>query len=316
MATRCPSGTLDGMENRMALLAEGVEHRYGAVPALRGIDLEVAPGECVALLGPNGAGKTTLIGLATGLLAVQAGRVAVVGGDPRRAATRRRLGVVQQQMGFPRTLTVAELVRGAAVRAGRPATAAVPALVEVGISELASRRSAKLSGGQRQRLALAMALVGDPDLLLLDEPTVGLDVTARRAFWQTIAARRDAGAGVLLTTHVVEEAAAMADRVVVLHEGRVVATGAPSELTARLPDRTVSARTTIAAADVAALPGALAVTADGERLRVSSTSPEDLLRGWLAADPRLADLRVEGAGLEQALVSLITPDTDREDVLA
>jgi ABC-2 type transport system ATP-binding protein len=287
-----------------ALRVTGVDHGYGAVPALRGVDLDVAPGECVALLGPNGAGKTTLIGLATGLLAVQAGRVAVVGGDPRRAATRRRLGVVQQQMGFPRTSTVAELVRGAAVRAGRPATAAIRALAEVGITALADRRSAALSGGQRQRVALAMALVGAPELLLLDEPTVGLDVAGRRAFWQTVSARRDAGAGVLLTTHVIEEAAAVADRVVVLHAGTVVATGSPSDLTALLPDRTVSARTSLAADVVETLPAAVTVVPDGNRLRVSSTAPEELLRHWLAADPWLADLRVEGASLEQALVTL------------
>ena len=297
----------------LALSVAGVGHSYGSVAALRGVDLAVAPGECVALLGPNGAGKTTLIGLATGLLPVQAGRVAVVGGDPRRASTRRRLGVVQQQMGFPRTLTVDELVRGAAVRAGRPAATAVRALAEAGITDLGPRRSAKLSGGQQQRVALAMALVGDPDLLLLDEPTVGLDVTARRAFWQTIAARRDGGAGVLLTTHVVEEAAAVADRVVVLHEGRVVAAGSPSDLTALLPDRTVSARTTIGVDAVAALPGALSVTPDGDRLRVSSTAPEQLLRGWFDADPWLVDLRVEGASLEQALVALTT---DRQAVFA
>ncbi|WP_425595361.1 ABC transporter ATP-binding protein [Pseudonocardia thermophila] len=295
-----------------ALRVTGIEHAYGDVPALRGVDLEVAPGECVALLGPNGAGKTTLIGLATGLLAVQTGRVAVKGRDPRRAATRRLLGVVQQQLGFPRTLTVAELVRGAAVRAGRPATAALGALAEVGITELADRRSAKLSGGQQQRVALAMALVGDPQLLLLDEPTVGLDVTARREFWQTVAARRDAGAGVLLTTHVVEEAAAVADQVVVLHEGRVIAAGSPAELIALLPDRTVTARTTLPACAVADLPAALSVSNDGELLRVSSTAPEELLRAWLAADPWLSDLRVEGAGLEQALVVL----TERAGVFA
>jgi ABC-2 type transport system ATP-binding protein len=305
-----------------ALLVSGIEHVYGAVPALGGsdrggVDLEVAPGECVALLGPNGAGKTTLIGLATGLLAVQAGRVTVGGGDPRRAATRRRLGVVQQQMGFPRTLTVAELVRGAAVRAGRPATTARRALAEVGITALADRRSAALSGGQQQRVALAMALVGEPELLLLDEPTVGLDVTARREFWQTVVARRDAGAGVLLTTHVVEEAAAVADRVVVLHAGTVVAAGTPSDLTALLPDRTVSARTTLPAGAVADLPAALSVALDGHRLRVSSTAPEELLRGWLAADPFLADLRVEGASLEQALVALTdTPPAHRAGVPA
>jgi ABC-2 type transport system ATP-binding protein len=282
----------------------GVEHRYGGAAALAGIDLSVGRGECVALLGPNGAGKSTVIGLATGLLAAQTGQVRVAGGDPRVAATRRRLGVMQQATGFPRTLTVAEIVRGAAVRAGRPGTTAMPVLAEAGVADLARRRVAKLSGGQKQRVALAMALVGNPGLLLLDEPTVGLDVTGRRAFWRTVAARRDAGTAVLLTTHGVEEAAAVADRVVVLDGGRVVATGSPDELTALLPDRTVTARTAVPAETLRVFPGVAGVTVDGSRVRVATSAPEDLLRHWLAVDAGLADLRVEGAGLEEALVSL------------
>jgi ABC-2 type transport system ATP-binding protein len=291
----------------------GVHHRYGLVQALAGVELDVTPGECVALLGPNGAGKTTLIGLATGLLAVQEGEVRVCGEDPRRAATRRHLGVVQQSMGFPRTETVAELVRGAAVRAGKPAAAAGPVLTEVGITELARRRAGRLSGGQQQRVALAMALVGDPDLLLLDEPTVGLDVMARRGFWRTIAARRDAGVGIVLTTHIVEEAAAVADRVVVLHDGSVVAVDTPDGLRALLPDRTISARTALDDRSLWALPGVLSVQRDGadesgraggDRVHVATTAPEGTLRIWLADDPGLCDLRVEGAGLEQALVAL------------
>jgi ABC-2 type transport system ATP-binding protein len=282
----------------------GVRHRYGAHVALDGVDLAVRAGECVALLGPNGAGKTTLIGLATGLLRVQHGRVAVGGGDPRRPATRRRLGVVQQDTGFPRTERVGELVRGAAVRAGRSAAAAAPALAEVGITELAGRRAATLSGGQQQRVALAMALVGAPDLLLLDEPTTGLDVVARRAFRDDVARRRDAGTAVLLTTHVVEEAAAVADRVVVLHRGRVVAADTPTGLTARLPDRTITARTGLDDAALHALPGVAALHRDGERVRIGTAEPERVLRHWLALDDGLADLRVEGAGLDDALLAL------------
>ncbi|MCO1655834.1 ABC transporter ATP-binding protein [Pseudonocardia humida] len=287
---------------------DGLRHRYGALTALDGVGLHVAAGECVALLGPNGAGKTTLIGLATGLLIAQRGRVRVRGGDPRSAATRRHLGVVQQSMGFPTTLTVAELVRGAAVRAGRPAAAAGPVMAEVGITELARRRSAKLSGGQRQRVALAMALVGDPELLLLDEPTTGLDVASRRTFWQVLARHRDAGVGIVLTTHILEEAASMADRVVVLHRGRVVAEDSPTGLTARLADRTVTARSGVDLDVLRALPGVLTAERDGERVRVTSAEPERVLRAWLPLDDALTDLRVEGAGLEQALFALTADD--------
>ena len=294
----------------------GVHHRYGLVQALSGIELDVAPGECVALLGPNGAGKTTLIGLATGLLAVQRGEVRVCGGDPRRAATRRHLGVVQQEMGFPRTSKVRELVRGAAVRAGRPAAAAGPVLAEVGITELAGRRAGKLSGGQRQRVALAMALVGDPDLLLLDEPTTGLDVVARRSFRRTVADRRDAGVGILLTTHVVEEAAAVADRVVVVHGGQVVAVDTPAALGALLPGRTISARTALDDVALGAFAGVRSVRRDGDRVRVATASPESVLREWLPADPSLTDLRVEGAGLEQALFALTGEDIPAMEVTA
>jgi ABC-2 type transport system ATP-binding protein len=283
---------------------EGVRHRYGEVTALDGVDLGVRAGECVALLGPNGAGKTTLVGLATGLLSAQHGRVRVCGGDPRRAGTRRHIGVVQQAMGFPRALTVAELVRGAAVRAGRTAAAVAPVLAEVGITDLARRRSAKLSGGQQQRVALAMALVGDPELLLLDEPTVGLDVAARRAFWRVLARRRDAGVAILLTTHILDEAASTADRVAVLRRGWVVAEDSPTGLTARLADRTITARTPLGLDELRALPGVLTVDRDGDRVRVTSSEPERVLRAWLPRDPGLADLRVEGAGLEQALLAL------------
>jgi len=295
------------------LEVQGVGHRYGERTALREVSLQVAAGACVALLGPNGAGKTTLIGLATGLLRVQAGRVAVCGGDPRRAATRRALGVVQQSAGFPRTLTVAEVVRGAAVRAGRPAAAAAPVLVEAGIADLADRRTGRLSGGQQRRVQLAVALVGDPRLLLLDEPTVGLDVAARRAFWRTVAARRDVGAGVLLTTHVVEEAAAVADLVVVLHRGAVVAADSPGALTSRLPDRTVSAHTALDPDAVRRYSGVLSVRRDGNRLVVTTADPERVLRRMLAEDHSLSGLRVEGAGLEQALVALTGEPDDADE---
>ncbi len=282
----------------------GARHRYGGTVALDGVDLRVDAGECVALLGPNGAGKTTLVNLVVGLLAQQAGSVALVGGDPRVAASRRSLGVVQQSLGFPTTLKVRELVVGAAVRAGLPRSAAGPVMAELGLDDLAGRRAVKLSGGQRQRLQLAMALVGSPALLVLDEPTVGLDVVARRAFWGIVADRRARGVGVLVTTHLIEESAAVADRVVVLDKGRVVASGTPDELIAVLPDRTVIATTALTDAALLALPGVLSMSREGTRVRLRTRAPEAALRVLLVEDPALADLRVEHAGLEEAVVSI------------
>jgi ABC-2 type transport system ATP-binding protein len=300
---RAPRG---GIVNRMeeVLKVRGARYRYGDTIALGGVDLDVHAGECVALLGPNGAGKTTLVNLAIGLLPHQGGEITLAGGDPRHAATRRKLGVVQQLLGFPNTMRVGEAVIGAAVRAGVPRAAAGPVLAEVGLTDLVKRRVVKLSGGQRQRVQLAMALVADPALLVLDEPTVGLDVPARRRFWQLLADRRAKGTGVLVTTHLIEESAAVADRVVVLDHGRVLADARPDELIGRLPDRTVSARTTLSGERLSRLPGVVSVDRDGGHVRLTTRSPEALLRCLLAEDPELAELRVEGAGLEEAVVAL------------
>ncbi|HZG90826.1 MAG TPA: ABC transporter ATP-binding protein, partial [Pseudonocardia sp.] len=179
----------------------------------------------------------------------------------------------------------------------------------VRLEEFAKRRPSQLSGGQQQRVALAMALVGEPDLMLLDEPTVGLDVAARRAFWQVLARRRAAGVGIVLTTHILEEAAAMADRVVVLHRGRVIAEDTPAGLTGRLADRTLTARTELDLDALRGLPGVLTAERDGGRVRLTSAEPERVLRAWLPLDTGLSDLRVEGAGLEQALLALTDADS-------
>jgi ABC-2 type transport system ATP-binding protein len=288
----------------MVLDVRGVRHRYGGTVALNGVDLRVGAGECVALLGPNGAGKTTLVNLVIGLLPRQDGSIGILGGDPRYAATRRNLGVVQQSLGFPTTLKVRELVVGAAVRAGLPRHAAGPVMAELELTEFADRRAVKLSGGQRQRLRLAMALVSDPALLVLDEPTAGLDVVSRRKFWSIVAARRSRGTGVLVTTHLIEESAAVADRVVVVDKGRVLAEGTPDELIAVLPDRTVIATTLLDDARLLALPGVLSMSRESSLVRLRTRTPEAALRVLLAEDPTLRDLRVEHAGLEEAVVSI------------
>lgn len=301
----------EGVQMDTLLSVTGLERRYGAVRAVDGLDLQVTAGEVVALLGPNGAGKTTLSNCVIGLLEPHAGEVVVLGGDPRRAAIRRQLGVVQQDVGFPTTLRVGEVVSGAAVRSGRDAVVARAALGEVGLEELARRRASRLSGGQQRRLQLAMALVSDPRLLVLDEPTEGLDVTARRGFWDMLANRRDAGVGVLLTTHAVAEAAEVADRVVVVHDGRVVAEGAPDTLTARVAPRRIRARTTVPLPVIAAWPEVASASAQGEAVEIVATPVEAVVRRLLDHDPDLADLTVTAATLADALVAL---DTAMEDI--
>ncbi len=290
-------------------------------PALAGVDLVVHPGECLALLGPNGAGKTTLIRTATGLRAPDAGTVRIAGGDPRRADVRAALGVMLQETAFPSHLTVQELVSGAAVRAGRPTTAVGDVLDEVGMTDLATRRSHHLSGGQRRRLQLARALVVEPTLLVLDEPTEGLDAESRRATWDHLGARRDAGMAILLTTHLVAEAGSVADRVAVIAGGRIVADASPDLLVERLPDRTIHLHTTLPLQRVRALPAVDRVTREpgtdghGPTTSIATRAPEEVLRRLLVDDPRATGLRVAGASLEDAVLA-ITDHAPHDDPLA
>lgn len=294
------------------LEVRGLVHRYGDYTALAGVDLTVDPGECVALLGPNGAGKTTLVRNVIGLIEGNADLIEVAGGNPRSAETRRRLGVVQQAVGFPRSLTVGEIVGGAAARRGCPPEAAGQAIAEMGLAGLEKRRADKLSGGQQQRLQLAMGLVADPVLLVLDEPTEGLDVEARRRFWKTVRRRLDNGAGVLITTHLVDEAAAVADRVVVVDRGRVVAEGTPDELRRTLPDRRIEVQTKVPADVIRALDSVHSVEMHDGRTVIATTDSEQVVRTLLDLDPEASDLTVATASLAEVLVAM----THHEEVAA
>ncbi|MER6342450.1 ABC transporter ATP-binding protein [Streptomyces tendae] len=208
----------------------------GGFEAVRGVDFSVRRGEVFALLGTNGAGKTSTVELLEGLAAPAGGRVRVLGHDPytERAAVRSRTGVMLQEGGFPSELTVAETAR---MWAGCVSGARPPAevLALVGLESKADTRVKQLSGGQRRRLDLALALLGDPEVLFLDEPSTGLDAEGRRDTWELVGALRDAGTTVLLTTHYLEEAENLADRLAIMHEGRIAATGTPAEVTAAQP---------------------------------------------------------------------------------
>ncbi|GGQ63996.1 multidrug ABC transporter ATP-binding protein [Streptomyces flaveolus] len=210
----------------------------GGFEAVRGIDFSVRRGEIFALLGTNGAGKTSTVELLEGLAAPAGGRVRVLGHDPytERAAVRPRTGVMLQEGGFPSELTVAETARmwAGCVSGARP-EAEVLALV--GLADKRGTRVKQLSGGERRRLDLALALLGEPEVLFLDEPTTGLDAEGRRDTWELVRSLRDGGTTVLLTTHYLEEAEDLADRLAILHEGRIAATGTPAEVTATQPSR-------------------------------------------------------------------------------
>ncbi len=281
-----------------------VTHRYGDVVALDGLDLEIRAGEVLAVLGPNGAGKTTAIGLLLGTLLTQDGTVRVFGHEPGASAVRMRRGAMLQISGVPDTLTIAEHVE--LFSSYYPAPLPVSRLLAMaGLEDLADRRYGRLSGGQKQRVMFALALAGDPELVFLDEPTTGLDVEARRSLWNEIRELKAAGRTAVLTTHYLEEADALADRIAVIHQGRVVAEGTPAEIKSRAADRRVRCITAVNRDEVAALPVVVRVEASGQHLEILTARPEELLRTLFALDPDLHDLHVTGAGLEDAFLTLI-----------
>ena len=293
---------------------EHVTHRYGSVQALSDVTLDLAPGQVTALLGPNGAGKTTIVRVLTGLTRPSQGKARLFGGDPQDPVARRGLGVMLQIARVPDTLTVREHITLFSSYYPSPLPLA-DILRLTGLESLADRRYGKLSGGQQQRMLFALAICGNPRLLFLDEPTVGMDVESRRQFWDTVRTLAAAGRSILLTTHYLEEADALATRIVVLNRGRVIADGTPAAIKRQAAGRQVRCRTTLSAQALAALPGVQRVVAEstGATLLLSSDS-DKTLRSLLAEDADAHDLEVRGAGLEEAFLALT--EADRESAVA
>jgi len=281
----------------------GARHAYGSTVALADFDLTVRPGEVVAVLGPNGAGKTTALHLLMGLLAPQAGTVRLFGADPRERATRERLGVMLQASGVPETLTVREHLLGFAAYYPTPLPLG-DVIASAGLHEVADRKYGTLSGGQKQRLHLALALVGDPDLLVLDEPTTGLDASARRALWASVRALLRRGRSVILTTHDLDEADALADRIVLLHHGRILAEGTPAEIKSSTASRRIRVVTRLDEANLRSRPGVHQVRRDGQATEILCAAAEPLVLALLQDDPGASDLAVSGATLEDAFLAL------------
>jgi ABC-2 type transport system ATP-binding protein len=299
-----------GNDAPMAELRRAVK-RYGPVTALSGVDLAVQPGEVVALLGPNGAGKTTAVQLLLGLVRPSEGEARLFGLDPRRADARMRVGAMLQISKVPETLKVKEHVHLISSYYPQPLPQA-EVMAAAGLSGIENRLFGKLSGGQKQRVLFALALCGDPDLLFLDEPTVGLDVESRRAFWTVIEEKAAEGRSVLLTTHYLEEADALADRIVLISGGRIVAEGTPGEIKARAAGRKVRCRTVLSLEEVAALPGVRNARQDGELVELFAAEAERAVRELLIRDPLLSALEVRGADLEEAFLALTGAEERKE----
>ncbi|WP_280407512.1 ABC transporter ATP-binding protein [Nocardia brasiliensis] len=277
----------------------------GAVRAVDGLDLVVEPGEIVAFLGPNGAGKTTTLDMVLGLASPDAGSVAVFGGTPAEALAVGRISAVLQSGGLLPDLTVAETVRlVATLYAGaRPVD---EVLARAGITEIAGRLVGKCSGGQRQRLRFALALLPNPDLIVLDEPTTGMDVEGRRDFWNAMRADSERGRTVVFATHYLDEADAYADRIVLVRAGKVVADGSAAEIKNLASGRAV--RATLPGAvppDLLALPGVDDVEQRGDRI-VVRTSDSDAVARYLLTETAAVDLEITSHNLESAFLALTT----------
>ncbi len=284
---------------------KGVTKRYGAVTALDSVSLTLEPRRVTALLGPNGAGKTTAVRLLLGLTNPTRGRVELFGTDPRSPAARRRTGVMLQVAKVPETLRVREHIHLFCSYYPNPMEVDA-VLAAAGLTAVAHRKYGELSGGQKQRVQFALAICGNPDLLFLDEPTVGLDVESRRAFWLEVRRLTARGCAVLLTTHYLEEADALADRIVVMNGGRIVADDAPAAIKGMAASRRVRCVTAIPAGDLLACAGVQSVRHDGAAVEILAHDAESLARTLLARDPSLSGLEITGAGLEEAFLSLIT----------
>lgn len=285
-------------------LAKSFAGPQGKIDAVRGIDLEIAAGETVALLGPNGAGKSTTIDLVLGLAAPTRGEARLFGMAPSEAIAEGRVAAMLQTGELVKDATVREVVRVMASLYPRPRDVD-EVLAATGLNDLAARRTEKLSGGQAQRVRLALALVGDPALLVFDEPTVGMDVEARRDFWTLVRATAARGKTIVFATHYLDEADAYADRIVVLARGSVIADGTATEIKARAGRRTIKATLPhVGIAELARLPGVANAERRGDAVVLACVDSDRAIRALLAGYENARDIEVAGARLEEAFVEL------------
>ncbi len=280
-----------------------VKKRFGKTVALNGLDLQVRAGELFSVLGPNGAGKSTAISLLLGLLKPDAGAAHLFGQSPFRIEPRRQIGVMMQEVTLAPELLVREHIALVASYYPRPYSPA-EAMELTNISSLASRPYGKLSAGQKRQVQFAMAVCGRPKLLFLDEPSVGLDIRAREMMWATLRQLVGNGSSIVLTTHYLEEAESLSNRVAVLNKGRLIASGTVNEIRTLVVRKHITCTTALPPDQIAAWPDVESVTRDQQRLQISTSNSEAVVRRLLAADSNLQELEVRRAGLAEAFMEL------------
>jgi ABC-2 type transport system ATP-binding protein len=291
------------MSNEFWAELTAVKKRFGKTVALDGLDLQVRPGELFSVLGPNGAGKSTAVSLMLGLLRPDAGAARLFGLSPFLVEPRRSVGVMMQEVTLAPELRVREHISLVASYYPSPFTPA-EAMELTNISSLAERPYGKLSAGQKRQVQFAMAVSGRPKLLFLDEPSVGLDVRARETMWTTLRQLVRNGSSIVLTTHYLEEAESLSNRVAVLNKGRLIATGTVDEMRALVVRKHVICSTVLSVDQIAAWPEVESVTRDHQRLQISTSNSEAVVRRLLAGDSNLQELEVRRAGLAEAFTEL------------
>jgi ABC-2 type transport system ATP-binding protein len=282
----------------------GVTKKYAEITALRDVSLNVRAGELLAVLGPNGAGKTTAVRLLLGLTKPGSGRATVFGHDPRNASARGRVGAMLQVAKVPETLKVKEHINLFRSYYSNPLSLQ-STLEAAGLEGMENRLFGALSGGQKQRVLFAIAICGNPDLLFLDEPTVGLDISTRHLIWQQIRRLIQQDRTVVLTTHYLEEVDALADRVVVLNHGVIVAEGTSAEIKARTAQRKIRCSTRLQLSEIESIPEVSGVSEQESRIEIRTSQVEPVLRELFLRDPNISGLEVSNSTLEEAFLKIV-----------
>ena len=298
------------MSNTSLASLVAVRKRFGKITALDGMELEVRRGELLALLGPNGAGKSTAISILLGLQRPDAGTATLFGQDPQDLNARRRIGIMMQEVALPQNMRPRELLNQ--VASYYPSPHDVDMVIKrLQLEKVADRTYKDLSGGQKRLVQFALALCGRPELLFLDEPTVGLDVQAREALWQVLRDLVHEGCSIVLTTHYIEEAEALANRVAVMAQGKLVASGTVDEIRAVVSRKGILCRSSLDAALIRSWPEVLELSEAAGRQQIVTREAEAVLRRLLNADSNVSDIEVRRAGLAEAFAEITSSNAEK-----